>query len=71
MKLEELRSLSIEELTEKVGTLKKELFDLRMKASAGKLEKSHQFGIVRKDLARALTLIKERQAQEPQKAGKS
>ena len=67
MKVDELRNLSSEELLQKVGSLKRELLDLRMQASAGKLEKTHQSVFIRKDLARVLTLLKEKKEQPPSK----
>jgi large subunit ribosomal protein L29 len=43
----------------KLSALKKELLDLRVQASSGKLDKPHRVQIVRRDAARLLTLLKE------------
>ena len=59
MKNAELKSLGREELSQKLAGLKKELFDLRMAAAAGKLEKSHRLNLAKKDVARVSTLLKE------------
>jgi len=55
----ELRSLTREELSQKLVGLKRELFDLRMQAAAGKLEKSHRLALTKKDVARVSTILKE------------
>ena len=61
MKISELRELSSDELTQKLLGLKREWLDLRMAAAAGKLDKPHRIGQIRKDLARLHTLLKERE----------
>ncbi len=48
-----------EELSQKLVGLKRELFDLRMQAAAGKLEKSHRLALTKKDVARVSTILKE------------
>lgn len=60
MKIDEIRALSDEELNEKVYLLKEELFHLRRKKAVGQLEHGEQVRLVRKDIARILTVIKER-----------
>ena len=60
-KISELRELTHEELSQKHSALKKELFDLRMQAAVGKLDKPHQLRLVRRDVARLSTLLKEKQ----------
>ncbi len=59
MKTSELRPLSPDELTQKLVGLKRELFDLRMQAGAGKLDKPHRVRLIRRDVARVLTLLKQ------------
>ncbi|MFV0555573.1 MAG: 50S ribosomal protein L29 [Lactovum sp.] len=54
--LGELRTLSIEELTVRESELRKELFDLRFQAAAGKLENSAQLNEVKKSIARVKTV---------------
>ena len=60
-KIEELRSLSNNDLQEKVITLKKELFTLRGKAVGDKMEKPSRIRQARKEIARILTLLKEKE----------
>lgn len=60
MKASDVRSLGIDELNQKLSSLKRELLDLRMKAASGKLDKSHRVAELRHDVARILTLLKEK-----------
>lgn len=61
MKAETLRELSTEELNKKVVELKEELFNLRFQMATGQLENPMQLKQVRKDIARAKTVICERE----------
>jgi large subunit ribosomal protein L29 len=60
MKINELRQLSLDELSEKEKELKKELFDMRFQRASGKLENSAKFGQVRKEIARIKTIEREK-----------
>ena len=69
MKMDELRQLGADELEHKLEVLKKELFKLRFQAKCAKLEKPSRIGQVKRDIARILTLKREkRKANEPTKA---
>jgi large subunit ribosomal protein L29 len=61
MKIEELRNLSNEELTVKRMSLKEDLFKLNQQRYSGRVEKSHQFGVIKRNIARIQTILKERQ----------
>ena len=61
MKVKEFRELSNEELNEKVYSLKEELFNLRRKKAVGQLEHGEEVRRVRKDIARAYMVIRERE----------
>ena len=61
MKAETLRELSTEELNKKVVELKEELFNLRFQMATGQLEYPMQLKQVRIDIARAKTVIRERE----------
>lgn len=61
MKADILRDLSDEELNKKVLDLKEELFNLRFQMATGQLENPMQLKQVRKDIARAKTVIRERE----------
>ncbi len=60
MKAKELRGLGEEELTQKQKGLKKELFDLYHQRKMGRVEKPHRFQLLKKDIARMMTVIKEK-----------
>ena len=59
MKNSELRAMTAEELDQKLLGLKKELLDLRILASGGKLDKPHRMKLIRRETARILTIVKE------------
>ena len=61
MKVKEFRELSNEELNEKVYSLKEELFNLRRKKAVGQLEHGEEVRRVRKDIARAYLVLRERE----------
>ena len=60
-KKEDLKELNAEDLAQKLHSLKLELFDLRMQRAEGKLTQPHRIKQVRRDVARVLTLLKEKQ----------
>ena len=57
--LSELRALSTEELTAREAELRKELFELRFQAAAGKLENTGKLNEVKKTIARVKTVQSE------------
>lgn len=61
MKVKEFRELSNEELSEKIYSLKEELFNLRRKKAVGQLEHGEEVRKVRKDIARAYMVQRERE----------
>ena len=56
----EARKLSDSEITEKIESLRKELFDLRFKQATRQLTKTHRFKEARTELAQLLTVSNER-----------
>ncbi len=60
-KTEELRGLSAEDLFQKQKGLKKELFDLYYQRKVGRVEKPHRFKEIRKNIARMMTVIREKE----------
>lgn len=54
--LDEFRALSVEELAIRENELKKELFELRFQAAAGKLENTAKLDEVKKAIARVKTV---------------
>ncbi len=61
MKVSEIRKLSDKQIEEKVRETKKELLNLRVKNATGSLEKPSKLKELKKDVARMLTVLKERQ----------
>ena len=56
----ELRDLHDDELTEQIKTTRREVFGLRFQLATGELENTAGVGSAKRDLARALTLARER-----------
>jgi large subunit ribosomal protein L29 len=63
MKMEEIRGLTPDQLTEQLVSLKKEQFNLRFQKATGQVEKTHRVGEVRKDIARIKSVLRAKQAQ--------
>ena len=64
MKASDLRDLSAEELQAKAGELRDEIFNARVRQSTGQLEDKTKIRLLRRDLARAETVMREqREAQ--------
>lgn len=61
MKVKELRDLTTEELGRKLNDLKDELFNLRFQLATGQLENPMRIGEVRRNIARAKTVLRERE----------
>ena len=59
-KLAELQELNAEDLAQKLGTLKREMFNLRMQRAEGKLTQPHLLRRARRDAARVITLLKQK-----------
>jgi len=58
-KIQELRSLSREELEKKVLDLEEELFNLRFQAKMGQLANALQLRMVRRTIGRVKTILAE------------
>jgi large subunit ribosomal protein L29 len=61
MKARELRDLDDSELAKKVTELGKEVFGLRFSNATGELDNTAGLGHAKRDLARALTVARERE----------
>ena len=66
MKMKELRELTSEEVQQKLNDLKEEMFNLRFQKSLNRLENQMRIKVVKKDIAKLLTLMTERQKSENQ-----
>jgi len=61
MKASEIRELSKEDLEKKIKDLKEELFNLRFQHAINQLDNPIRLKHVRKDIARSLTILRERE----------
>ena len=62
MNANELRSMTVEQLNAKLGDLKEELFNLRFKLAINQLEQPHRITEVKHDIARLMTVLREKNA---------
>lgn len=60
MKAAELRESTIAELEQKEQDLRRELFNLRFQQATGEIENPMRIRAIRKDIARILTVTKEK-----------
>jgi large subunit ribosomal protein L29 len=61
MKVDELRVLEEDELGGRLKAARRELYELRFKHAVGQLENSSQISKVRHDMARIMTVLRERE----------
>ena len=61
MKASELRNKSVDELKQENLDLLEQQFKLRMKKASGQLNRTHELGQVRRNIARVNTILREKQ----------
>ena len=64
MKYKEINKLSNDELKSKFNSLKKDLFNLRFRKTNGQIENTASVSIVKKDIAKILTSLKNKKKHE-------
>jgi large subunit ribosomal protein L29 len=69
MKTKEIRDMSPEDLVKKVNEWEEELFNLRFQAKMGQLANPLQLRIVRRDIAKAKTILNEKTRAAKPKVG--
>ena len=62
MKASEIRNMSIADLETKLKELKEELFNLRFQHAINQLDNPHKISDVKHDIARVMTVIREKNA---------
>ena len=62
MKVKEIREMTAEQLDAKLKELKGELFNLRFQLAVNQLDNPHKISDVKKDIARVMTVIREKNA---------
>ncbi len=68
MKIKELRELSKNDLVQKEKSFKKELFDLNYERKMGRVEKPSNFRKIKREIARVLTVLRERELSDERSA---
>ena len=63
-KTSELRDLPASELEEKLTETKEELFNLRFQNATGQLDNYKRLGVLRKDVARIKTILRQREIEQ-------
>ena len=62
MNVKELREMTPAKLEEQLADLKKELFNLRFQHAINQLDNPHKIADVKKDIARVMTVLSEKNA---------
>ncbi len=71
VKAAQLREKTVDELKSQEQTLREQIFKLRFQQATGQAESPQKIRLVRKELARVLTVIRERSVAEPAAPGRS
>ena len=71
MKNKELKELNSQELLLKEKNLKKELFDLNYQKKVSRVEKPARFKMLRREIARILTILRERELDDERNSQKT
>jgi len=61
MKIKDIRALSPDDLLNKEKSLKKELSELRYQRKIGRVEKPSRFKMIKRDVARIQTILREKE----------
>ena len=61
MKATEIRKMSTADLEKKLAELKKDLFTLRMQHATNQLDNPLQIAVVKKEIARVKTILREKE----------
>jgi large subunit ribosomal protein L29 len=64
MNTKEIRDLAPAEIETKLRATRDELLQLRLKKNTGQVEKSHVLRVLRKDIARLETILREKSAKQ-------
>jgi large subunit ribosomal protein L29 len=62
MAIDDFRKMTLDQLDEQLGKLKKEQFNLRFQIASGQIENTARVREVRRDIARVLTVAEEKRA---------
>jgi len=70
MKAEGFRDMTLDQLDDQLQKLKKEQFNLRFQRASGQLENTSRVRTVRRDIARLLTVARQKRVGGTKSAGK-
>ena len=62
MKAADVKALSADQLNDELAKLKKEQFNLRFQKATGQLENTSRVRVVRRDIARIQTVLRDKRA---------
>jgi len=68
MKASDARAMTVDQIDDEVLKLKKEQFNLRFQRATGQLENTSRVRLVRRDVARLMTIARQKRAGEPMPA---
>ena len=71
MKTSDARAMTVDQIDDEVLKLKKEQFNLRFQRATGQLENTSRVRVVRRDVARLMTIARQKRAGEPMPEAKS
>ncbi len=60
-RMDEFIALSDAELVDRLAEARREVFNLRFQLATGQLDNTARLGVVRKDIARVMTLLRDRE----------
>jgi large subunit ribosomal protein L29 len=60
-KTQDIKELSVDELKDRLRNLRQELFNLNLRHGTNQLENTMQIGATKRDIARALTILRQRE----------
>ena len=61
MRTDELRELPVSEVRKHLEETREELFNLRFQSATGQLENFKRLGVMRREIARTMTVLRERE----------
>ena len=64
-----LRDKTVDELRQQEGTLREQIFKLRFQKATGQAENPQRIALARKELARVLTILREKEGADGSVAG--
>ncbi len=66
MKASEIRNMTEAEIEHKLLALKEQLFKMRSEVTTGRVERPSKFRLLRRDIARCYTILKEKKGEGSQ-----